>query len=110
MRKIIISDTSCLILLHKIGELEILHKLFGVVVTTQEVAGEFGIPLPSWIELQQPLNTKYQSIIEASVDRGEASAIALAIEHENSLLIIDEFKGRKLAQHLGLNIPAQLGF
>lgn len=109
MQKIIISDTSCLILLHKIGELEILHKLFGAVVTTQEVADEFGIPLPSWIELQQPSNTKYQSIIEASVDKGEASAIALAIEHENSLLIIDELKGRKLAHHLALNITGTVG-
>ncbi len=34
MHKAIISDTSCLILLDKIGELEILNKLFGKIITT----------------------------------------------------------------------------
>ena len=42
MHKAIISDTSCLILLDKIGELEILNKLFGTIITTTEVASEFG--------------------------------------------------------------------
>jgi predicted nucleic acid-binding protein len=46
MHKAIISDTSCLILLDKIGELEILLKLFGQILTTPEVANEFGLPLP----------------------------------------------------------------
>lgn len=42
MHKTIISDTSYLILLDKIGELEILNKLFGTIITTPEVAIEFG--------------------------------------------------------------------
>ena len=54
MHKAIISDTSCLILLDKIGELEILNKLFGTIITTPEVANEFGQPLPFWVEIQQP--------------------------------------------------------
>lgn len=88
MQKAIISDTSCLILLDKIGELEILNKLFGTVLTTAEVANEFGGTLPSWIELKQPKDKNYLSIIEASDDIGEASAIALALEMDNCLLIL----------------------
>ena len=34
MSKTIISDTSCLIVLSKIGQLEILHHLFGNILTT----------------------------------------------------------------------------
>jgi predicted nucleic acid-binding protein len=34
-------------LLEKIGELEILNKLFGTIITTLKVADEFGQPLPS---------------------------------------------------------------
>lgn len=34
MQKTIISDTSCLILLEKIGELDLLHHLFGIIITT----------------------------------------------------------------------------
>ena len=90
MRKTIISDTSCLILLEKIGNLEILNKLFGTIITTTEVAEEFGLQLPDWFELKQPSDKNYQSIIEASVDKGEASAIALAIELDDCLLIIDD--------------------
>ena len=59
MHKAIISDTSCLILLDKIGELEILNKLFGKIITTSEVANEFGQPLPNWIEIQQPTDNNY---------------------------------------------------
>jgi predicted nucleic acid-binding protein len=68
MHKTIISDTSCLILLDKIGELEILNKLFGTITTTAEVAEEFGQELPAWFEIRQPSDKNYQSIIAASVD------------------------------------------
>ena len=109
MHKTIISDTSCLILLEKIGELDILHKLFGTIITTTEVAEEFGQTLPTWFELRQPTDKNYQSIIEASVDKGEASAIALAIELDDCLLIIDDLKGRKFAHQLGLTIIGTIG-
>ena len=109
MHKTIISDTSCLILLDKIGELEILNKLFGTITTTTEVAEEFGQELPGWFEIKQPADKNYQSIIEASVDKGEASAIALAIESDDCLLIIDDLKGRKFALQLGLTIIGTIG-
>ena len=38
MHKIVISDTSCLIILHKIGELDLLHRVYHTVVTTPEVS------------------------------------------------------------------------
>ena len=109
MHKAIISDTSCLILLDKIGELEILNKLFGAIITTTVVASEFGQPLPSWVEIKQPSDNNYQSIIEVSVDKGEASAIALAIELDDCLLIIDDLKGRKFANEIGLTIIGTIG-
>jgi predicted nucleic acid-binding protein len=42
MRKAIIADTSCLILLDNIGELDLLHKLYGTIITTSAVKSEFG--------------------------------------------------------------------
>jgi predicted nucleic acid-binding protein len=41
MHKIIISDTSCFIILTNNGELGILEKLYGKVTTTIEIATEF---------------------------------------------------------------------
>jgi len=51
MRSIIISDTSCLIILEKIGELLLSHELFGDITTTPEVAVEFGAELPDWCKI-----------------------------------------------------------
>jgi predicted nucleic acid-binding protein len=109
MQRIIISDTSCLILLERIGQLLLLQKLFGTIVTTPEVLAEFGAPLPTWFEIKEASDTNYQAIIAATLDKGEASAIALAIEQDDALLIIDESKGRKLAQQLGLKITGTAG-
>lgn len=109
MQKIIISDTSCLILLEKIGELELLHEIFGKILITQEVADEYGLTLPDWIFIQNPTDKNYQKILETSIDKGEASAIALAVELVDCLLIIDDLKGRNLADALGIKITGTLG-
>lgn len=109
MQKIIISDTSCLILLDKIGELNLLNKMFGVVTITQEIANEYKKDLPDWVKIENPINKTYQKILEASLDKGEASAIAFAIEQSDCLLIIDDNKGRKYAEQLGIKITGTLG-
>lgn len=109
MQKVIISDTSCLILLDKIGELRLLNILFGQIIITQEIANEFKKELPGWIIIEEPTNKTYQKILEASLDKGEASAIALAIEQTDCLLIIDDYKGRKYAEQLGIRITGTLG-
>ena len=109
MQKVIISDTSCLILLDKIGELVLLNKLFGQITITPEIAREFKKDLPEWFKIEQPTNKTYQKILEASLDKGEASAIAFAIEQTDCLLIIDDYKGRKYAEQLGIKITGTLG-
>jgi predicted nucleic acid-binding protein len=43
------------------------------------------------------------------LDLGEASAIALALELENVLLILDDLKGRVEAEKLGFRITGTLG-
>lgn len=109
MQKVIISDTSCLILLDKIGELELLNKLFGQILITIEISNEFKKELPDWFSIAESTNKTYQKILEASLDKGEASAIALAIEQTDCLLIIDDYKGRKYAEQLGIKITGTLG-
>jgi predicted nucleic acid-binding protein len=109
MQKIIVSDTSCLILLAKINRINLLQKLFGRITITSIIANEFGNELPDFIEIEDPHNTNYQKILESIIDKGEASAISLALEKENCLLIIDDNKGRKEAQRLGLNLTGTIG-
>jgi len=108
MLKTIIADSSCLILLDKIEELELLRKLFGTVIITSLIAEEFGNPLPEWISIKNPENKNYQKILELTVDPGEASAIALAVEQSDCLLILDDQKARKLAAELNLKFTGTI--
>ncbi|MCF8372682.1 MAG: hypothetical protein K9H64_13715 [Bacteroidales bacterium] len=79
MHKTIVSDTSCLILLERVGMLDLLKSLFGKITITQIIADEFGETLPDFIEFENPQNRNYQNILEGFLDSGEASAIALAL-------------------------------
>lgn len=84
-------------------------RTFGEVITTQTIADEFGNSLPDWISIQNPTDRKNQFVLEATLDKGEASSIALALEKGDCLLIIDELKGRKLAKRFGISITGTLG-
>ncbi len=108
MSIIIIADTSCLILLDNIGEIDLLQKLFKEVTITSIVADEFGKPIPDWMKIKDAVNQKYFEIILASLDKGEASSIALAVEQEGSLLILDDQKARKFAAEMGLKYTGTL--
>ncbi len=109
MNRIIISDTSCLIALKKIGFLDVLKDLFQEIVITREVQEEFGESLPDWITVFQVKNIVLQSEIANNLDSGEASSIALALELKGSILIIDELKGRKVAKSLKIEIIGTIG-
>lgn len=106
---VVITDTSCLIALSKLEAVDILHKLYPNIFITQDIAEEFGEPLPGWIQIQAVPNKNYQRLLEVTLDRGESSAIALAMDIQNVLLIIDEMKGRREAKRLGLRITGTLG-
>jgi predicted nucleic acid-binding protein len=107
--EIIISDTSCLILLNKINELELLKSIASKVYITPTIQKEFGRDLPSWITVKYPNDNHYQKILEMDLDEGEASAIALSFEVDNSILLIDDLKGRKIAERLNLRYSGTLG-
>ena len=109
MPKTIVSDTSCFIVLTNIGELDLLQRVYGQIITTAEVAQEFGEMFPSWIEINAPTDIYRQKILELQLDKGEASAIALALEIPQSTIILDDQKARKIAENLGLRITGTIG-
>lgn len=107
--KVVITDTSCLIALSKLEIITILQKLYSEVIVTSEIVDEFGEPLPDWIKIQNASNPNYKKILENVLDAGEASAIALAFELKDVVLILDDLKGRKEAKKLGFKITGTLG-
>lgn len=106
---IIVSDTSCLVILSKIDELELLKKVSKKVYVTPIIHEEFGKSLPDWILISLPDNMHYQQILEMDLDKGEASAIALSLDMHNSILILDELKGRRIAERLNLRYSGTFG-
>lgn len=109
MDKLIISDTSCLIALSNVGLLHILKDIYEEIIITSEVQNEFGGNLPDWIIVINVKDKEKQAEIEKRLDRGESSSIALALEMKNSILIIDELKGRKIAKSFDLVIIGTIG-
>jgi predicted nucleic acid-binding protein len=109
MPETIVSDTSCLIVLSKTGLLDILQKLFKQISITEEVNEEFNEPLPSWIKLTNVTENNRINELSRMLDRGEASAIALALQLPDALLIIDDLKGRNIALSLNIRIIGTMG-
>lgn len=109
MSKIIVSDTSCLIALSNIGSVNLLRDLYTEVIITPEVEDEFGDTLPDWIIVEKVKNSELQDEIGLKLDKGEASSIALAIEMKESVLIIDELKGRTVAKSFNVEIIGTIG-
>ncbi len=93
----------------KIDELELLMKMGRKVFVTPIILKEFGKSLPDWISVVSPENSHYQQILEMDLDEGEASAIALSLEMKNPILMIDELKGRKVAEKLSLRYSGTFG-
>ena len=106
---IVIADTSCLIALSKIEAIGLLKELYQEIYITAEIALEYGESLPEWIIIKEVKNKRYQQILHLILDLGEASAIALALEMDDVLLILDDLKGRKEAEKLGCRITGTLG-
>jgi predicted nucleic acid-binding protein len=111
MHKIIISDTSCFIILANIGELDLLQKekVYGEIITTLDIAIEYGELLPEWVQIVTVQDKYRQKILEIQIDKGESSAIALALETPNSTVILDDYKARKVANQLGINFTGTIG-
>ncbi|MDR2941702.1 MAG: hypothetical protein LBV17_03825 [Treponema sp.] len=110
---VIISDTSCLIALSNIDQLELLKKLFGHVTITPEVFEEFTKKykenIPEWIDVREAKNRKKVIELNTKLGLGESSSIVLATETPSALVIIDEKKAREYALNIGLNVIGTVG-
>ncbi|MCE2895096.1 MAG: DUF3368 domain-containing protein [Flammeovirgaceae bacterium] len=109
MHKIVISDTSCLIILEKIDKIFLLKEIYSEVITTPEIQIEYGKELPEWIKILSAKNKSFQKELETKIDVGESSAIALGLETPDCTIILDDLKARKIAESLHVNFTGTLG-
>ena len=107
MNTLVVTDTSCLIALDRIGHLGLLPALFDVHAPPAVVA-EFG-RRPAWLHVHPVQDVKRVTELLEVLDLGEAEAITLALALPGSELLIDEARGRKVALRLGLHIVGTAG-
>lgn len=114
----VVSNSSPLIFLSAIGMLDLLESEFGEIlvpeavfdeVTLNELKGSNEVKHADWIKMQKIKNIEVLSFLPL-LDRGEESAIVLAIEQEADLILLDDLAGRRAAMMQGLNVMGTLGF
>ena len=117
---IVVSNTSPLIALARAGRLDLLQAIHGEIIVPDAVfneitvagAGEPGaheVATMSWIKRQPALNRQLVNALGLDLDAGEAEAIALAMECQADLILLDERMGRHAAQRMGLKVTGTLG-
>jgi len=79
--RLVISDSSPLIALNSANKLDFLKNLFAEVYTTKDVKDECGFNLPSWIKIEEPIES-LKTVLEKRLDKGERSAVALILQLE----------------------------
>ena len=110
MRRIVISDTSCLIAIEKTAGLELLRRLYTEVTVPDQVAEEYGKPLLEWIRKTPIASEMTYRFFKETLGSGEAAAISLALEYEKDcLVLVDDMKARKTAEMFGISITGVLG-
>jgi len=62
-----------------------------------------------WVEIAEVKDKYRQRILELQIDKGESSAIALALETSDSVVILDDYKARKIAERLGVTLTGTIG-
>ena len=117
---IIVSNTSPLTNLAAIGLFPVLQDLYGQIVIADAVweelnaqnkmwPGRHEVASAGWITTQTPTNQQAIIALRRDLDRGEAETIALALELEADLVLLDERDGRYAAQRFGLDVVGVLG-
>ncbi len=113
MSKYVVADSSCLIVLSKIGKLEILREIFERIYIPEAVfyevvdigkgrVGAQAIKKADWIECVTVENSV--KIRQLNLDAGETEAIALASEKQADFIILDDRRARKAAVKLSLPV------
>jgi predicted nucleic acid-binding protein len=117
--RLVVSNTSPLLYLHQVGQLDLLRQRYGQVVVPGAVAeelaagSELGIDAPSleqhpWLQVKAPPE---RLLLRALVDLGpgEAEVIAFGLANPGALLLLDDRLARRTAALFGLSVTGTIG-
>lgn len=117
---LVVSNSSPLIALARLSYLDLLQSLYSEILIPQAVyqevvhagkgrEGAAAVDSAPWITVQTVQDTIAVDLLRDQLDRGESEAIVLALETQAQLLLIDEARGRRIAQSRGLTHIGTVG-
>ncbi len=117
--RVTICNTSPLLYLHLVGQLELLPQLYGQVLIPPAVQAELeagaqrGVNVPvvealSWLRVT-PLASSALLPLATDLGRGEAEVIGLGLERPNSRLILDDALAHRIARLNRLRFTGTMG-
>lgn len=112
MSKIVVANATPLVSLCAIGREDIFQQLFQRIVIAQAVADELraakkpgsAFPDLAWVDILPAENRMLVRSFQKDLDLGEAETIALALQMNADVVLIDEFAGYQIAKHLNLPV------
>ena len=119
-RRPIVCDTTVLLYLGRIGQIDLLPSLFGPVLVPERVRLELDMGRllrrdtvdPEDLPWATPVSVS-QVMIDAlppnRLGRGEQAVIAYTNAHQGSVAGLDDLRARQLAEALGLTVAGTLG-
>ncbi len=118
MRKVIVNSTP-LIALCGIGQLEILQKMYTEIIIPAAVYREVAEKEDSacaqiknagtWIHVQEIKDDSEKKMYKAKLHEGEVEVMILCQEQQADLAIIDDNAAKKTAKYLGIPVTGTLG-
>ena len=111
----VVSNSSPLICLAKIGHLDLLKYFFDEIIVPEAVYNECvtegkdkedakEIEKAEWIKVATIRDKNLKKALTIFLDEGEAEAIVLALEESADFILLDDYEAREIARNYGLNI------
>jgi predicted nucleic acid-binding protein len=119
MRKVVVNTTPLIALSH-VDQLDILKEMYGEVVIPEAVYKELSAKPESvckiavdhsldWIQIRGIHNQLAKSMYKTQLHEGEVEVMILAQEINADVVIIDDANAKKHAKYLGLPVTGTLG-
>lgn len=116
----IVSNSSPIIHLAKIGRLDLLQLLFDTIMIPRAVYRECVveggnrpevelIKNAKWIRVIEVEDTNLVKLLKAQIDEGESETIALALEIGADVVLLDDYEAREKGKLFGLQITGTVG-
>ena len=115
----IICNTSPLQYLHHLNQLELLPRLTQGIIVPDAVVAELAAGAASGIDLPQPTQLEWCTIrtpksvsvlpLVSGLGAGEIAVLALALEADDALVVLDDAQARFRAERLNIALTGTIG-